>query len=184
MIVMIQRRFPPPRVRFGRGPVPGLIHGHRAKWDERQCPPFVIHSSLSRSISNYARQVIAPSKEGRYAQQQGGAPPLGAMGRRHAKSLHVSVQRPISIAITPWRSTWSELDRAWGVCLQRPTSRRCVPIGHFPPRQHRWTLAGEGAGQTLTTLSTNFPTLSPTCATLSPTCATLSPTCATLSPTC
>jgi hypothetical protein len=70
------------------------------------------------------------------------------------KSLHPSVQRPISVAVTPWRSTWSERVCAWSVCLQRPTSRRCVPIGHFPPRQRRWTRPVEVAGQTLTTLLT------------------------------
>jgi hypothetical protein len=58
------------------------------------------------------------------------------------------------------------------VCVwyfERPTSRRCVPISHFPPRQHRWTRPVEVAGQTLTTLSTQVtnpldqaPTLLPT----------------------
>jgi len=40
---------------------------------------------------------------------------------RRRKSFHASVKRPICVAVTPWRSSLSESDRAWGVCVKRPT---------------------------------------------------------------
>ncbi len=65
---------------------------------------------------------------------------------RRPKSFHASVKRPVFVAITPCRSSLTEIDRAWGVGLRRPTTCRWMPIAHLPPRQCRWasmvTVAG------------------------------------------
>jgi hypothetical protein len=49
----------------------------------------------------------------------------------NAESFHAAVKRPHLVAVTPWCSTRSESNRAWGVRLQRPTC--WFPLQHLPP---------------------------------------------------
>jgi len=65
----------------------------------------------------------------RHQTGRNGNPAMSDFRTAHARSLHAAVKRPALVAITPWRSSWSETGRAWGVYMKRPITYFFGPGG-------------------------------------------------------
>ena len=139
------------------------LGGHRANVRERLSRPFVFHLSFSPPRSDKDEGVIGPSEGGHWANvnerlsmtllphwslwksiepKEGGA--LGQATRGSPLSwptgsgdCQVVARLRATTRFRRRNSSPFIINRfrpCVGVGVQRPTSRRCLPIGHFPPR--------------------------------------------------